>query len=85
MAWWYTALEPSGLAADVGGLALRCFTSRLGKMWAWVKMKPPENRRFLSMLPSTSVLFWVPIFYLLPCVGKMRGENVSGPPCWTLF
>ena len=34
----------------------------IGKTWVWVKIKPPGDRRFWSMLPVTRVLFWVPIF-----------------------
>ena len=28
----------------------------------WVKIKPPWDRRFLSLVPFTRVPFWVPIF-----------------------
>ena len=34
--------------------------------WVWVKIKPPGDRRFWSMLPLTRVPFWVPILDPLP-------------------
>ena len=34
--------------------------------WVWVKVKPPQNRRFWSMCPLTGVPFGEPIFDPLP-------------------
>ena len=31
-------------------------------IWVWVKIKPPKNHRFYSLVPFTRVPFWVPVF-----------------------
>ena len=31
----------------------------------WVKLKPPD-RRFESLVPFTTLLFWIPIFHPQP-------------------
>ena len=33
-------------------------------MWVWVKIKPPGDRTFQSMLPFTRVPFWVLYLFL---------------------
>ena len=48
------------------GSGSRCVRDSPNHKWAWVKIKPPRDRRFLSMSPSTRVPFWVPIFDLQP-------------------
>ena len=50
--------------------------------WVWVKMKPPGDRRFWSMLPLTRVPFGVPIFDPQP---HDRGEFPFSHPQVTRF
>ena len=44
--------------------------------WVWVKIEPPQHRRFWSMLQFTNILFWVPIFDPHPN-GKQKSKERS--------
>ena len=50
-------------------------------IWVWVKIKPPGDHTFWSMLPLTRVPFWVPIFdpqpYKVERVTGSLGTSVS--------
>ena len=35
-------------------------------IWLWVKIAPPADHWFLSLVPFTRVSFWVPIYDPLP-------------------
>ena len=43
--------------------------------WVWVKIKPPENRRFSSMLPLPKFYFGSRFFNPLPNIRKMLGYD----------
>ena len=49
-----------------------CWTSKRG-IWVWLKIKPPGDRRFWSMVPFTRVPFWVPHMFIEICAdGSFR-------------
>ena len=47
-------------------------------IWVWVKIKPPGDYRFWSMLPLARVPFGVPIFDPQPFVGSVVATS-PGP------
>ena len=61
---------------------LRCRRCRSGtepcallKIWVWVKIKPPGDRRFWPTLPLVWVPVWVRIFDPQPYVTSQQGEE----------
>ena len=47
--------------------------------WVWVKINPPENRRFWSMFPFTRIPFWARMFDPQPCVPSARCKRMHFP------
>ena len=53
--------------------------SRTAYIWVRVKMKPPGDRRFLSLVPFTRVPFWLRIFEPSPYPRWFLGDGKKPP------
>ena len=77
--------KPSSSLDGCLNLAVGGWRAGQNPTWVWVKIKPPGDHRFWSMLPLTRVPFWVPIFDPQPrmCVLTCLAQVSSHPAVQT--